>query len=405
MFQKDFKERFKLKINQNKKKEINNNNRLFNFHIQDYTQLEREISQNNLTWNIPVSEPITSHRKFIGPSLVFIKKVIRKILYWLVTKPFLQQREFNASITRSLNELYRDNKSFNNHYNNQLDSLNQIYNKIIDLENKINYKIEEYNQSFFNIGQILKDYKINESIEQRLSSIENKYSEKEKDEDFNINYVEFEDRFRGNEANIKEEQVEVYLPFIPNGAKILDVGCGRGELISAMQERGFVTTGIDLNSDMIDHLKNKGLNVHHMDAIQFLKETNENFDAIISLHVIEHLKPGQILELVRTAYENLNKDGVLILETPNPECLYNLAFGFTIDMTHIKPVHAYTLRFILEEVGFTDIKVKHLKPVDDKVKLEYVDEHIEQNKIFNKNMEKINTLLYSYQNYAIIGKK
>ena len=49
--------------------------------------------------------------------------------------------------------------------------------------------------------------------------------------------------------------------------------------------------------------------------------------------------------------------GVLIIETPNPECLAIFATHFYIDPTHTRPVPPALLSFYFEEFGFGSIDV------------------------------------------------
>ncbi|MDG0794529.1 hypothetical protein OMP38_29585 [Cohnella ginsengisoli] len=63
------------------------------------------LKQNNLLWNIPTVEIFTSHRRYLGKYIVIAKKTIRKILYGIIYIPLIQQREFNGSVTRSINEM------------------------------------------------------------------------------------------------------------------------------------------------------------------------------------------------------------------------------------------------------------------------------------------------------------
>lgn len=352
--------------------------------------LVENIKQNNYLWDIPTNESITSHRKKIGKIIVFFKKIIRKLLYWLVSKPLLQQKEFNGSITRSLNEVL-----------NVLTNLQKKSNNIDELSTKLK-QIEEILVQINKLSD--KSSKIETSMNQIIKSQEksnNLINELKNRDNFPVDYRKFEDNFRGNEEKIARQQFEIYYPYVTTKNSLLDLGCGRGELISQFSTLGFNVTGIDNNHELINYCLNQGLNVVEDDLIHYLNTTEHQFDVITCLHVIEHLYPNQIVDLVNKAYNSLNDDGLFILETPNPECIYNLAFGFSIDMTHKQPVHSYTLKFILEQIGFKEVQIKHLNPVDESVSLQL--NH--SNESINENFEKINRLLFGYQNYAIVGRK
>jgi len=58
----------------------------------------------------------------------------------------------------------------------------------------------------------------------------------------------------------------------------------------------------------------------------------------------------------------LRAGALVIIETPNPECLAIFASHFYLDPTHTRPVPAALLRFYLEEAGFGNIDVERLVP-------------------------------------------
>ncbi len=51
------------------------------------------------------AEKITSHRRFIGPVIVFIKKSLFRVLSALLGPSFQFQRDFNAGVIRLLSDL------------------------------------------------------------------------------------------------------------------------------------------------------------------------------------------------------------------------------------------------------------------------------------------------------------
>lgn len=354
----------------------------------DPTQLKADIQQNNLLWDIPLNEVITSHRKFTGRFIVFGKKVAKKLLHWFVTKPLTQQKEFNGSVTRSINELSNIVSHQVLHYNS---AINNLYKRDDDLAIKLSALSSL-------IEEMKKIYEENCLIQKEL---EGKVRELFQREQFPLDYRKFEDNFRGNEVEIKEQQLEAYYTYIKNKKSILDLGSGRGEFLEAFKEKGFEVYGVDSNSELVQYTQSKGLNIVEDDIINFLRVTKNKFDVITCLHVIEHLYPYQLTEVVRLSYDCLNSDGLVIFETPNPECIYNLAYGFTIDMTHKRMVHSYTMKYIMEQMGFKEVIIKHLAPVDSSISLSIIDEQPN----VNDNFGKINRLLFGYQNYAVIGRK
>ena len=153
-------------------------------------------------------------------------------------------------------------------------------------------------------------------------------------------YVAFEEKFRGSEELIKERQKK-YLKFInplkilKDEVKALDIGCGRGEWISLLNENGFNARGIDINESMVRLASQKGLNAAVSDALGELKSLDENsLDIITAFQVVEHIKFDDVLELIKEAKRVLAPCGILILETPNPENIMVGTQWFYLDATH-----------------------------------------------------------------------
>jgi O-antigen chain-terminating methyltransferase len=66
----------------------------------------------------------------------------------------------------------------------------------------------------------------------------------------------------------------------------------------------------------------------------------------------------------------------------------------------------------MESAGFRDVEFKFFSPHSDEAKLDKIDISYEideksrkQIELMNKNIDKLNELLYGYQDYAVIGKK
>jgi len=91
--------------------------------------------------------------------------------------------------------------------------------------------------------------------------------------------------------------------FIDNKKRILDVGCGEGDLIEQLQKNlNAKTHGIEMNGEMTQKAIAKGLNVIQGDAENDLRQySNQSFDYVILSQTLQAMmKPKQILtELLR----------------------------------------------------------------------------------------------------------
>ena len=82
-------------------------------------------------------------------------------------------------------------------------------------------------------------------------------------------YVGFEDLFRGSEAAIRARLAD-YVPYFAGQSNVLDVGCGRGEFLDLLRDAGITAKGLDLNPEMIEVCKARGLDAISADARSYL---------------------------------------------------------------------------------------------------------------------------------------
>jgi 2-polyprenyl-3-methyl-5-hydroxy-6-metoxy-1,4-benzoquinol methylase len=229
--------------------------------------------------------------------------------------------------------------------------------------------------------------------------------------DSEINYYVFEERFRGSRDNILKHNTN-FVDYFANCTNVLDIGCGRGEFLELARDRGINARGIDINEDMINFCKSKGLNVELKDAMEALCEIDDKtLDGIFISQVVEHLSPDYLINMLNLCNRKMKYGFYIIIETVNPLSLFSLA-NFFIDLSHVKPVHPETLKFLLDTTGFREIETKFLSSVPSEMKLQKLSDNSSSAdisksmiEICNQNIDLINNALYGAQDYAVIGKK
>ncbi len=219
-----------------------------------------------------------------------------------------------------------------------------------------------------------------------------------------IDYFDFENHFRGSREAIKERQKE-YLPYFAGKKTVLDLGCGRGEFLELLKENGISARGVDFYDEFVQYCLDRGLDVTEGDAIAYLAQTAP-VDGIFAGQLVEHLSIGQIIALCARAYEKLEEGGCLILETPNPMSLAIYTHAFYMDPSHQKPVHPYTLQYLVEKAGFRRAEILFTRG-------SRLEEHIpriagsgiQNAEEFNRDLQTMAECLYGSQDYAIIAQK
>lgn len=231
-------------------------------------------------------------------------------------------------------------------------------------------------------------------------------------------YVLFENEYRGSTDDIRE-RLAAYLQHFDGATDVLDVGCGRGEFLDLLRERGVTARGIDTNHEMVQVCHGRGLSADLGDALTYLGGLPDaSLGGLFSAQVVEHLEPGYLLQLLDTAFLKLRPGATLILETINAASWSAFFSSYIRDITHIRPLHPDTLRYFVTASGFQHVRVEYRSPLPVTIKLEPLpapDDGASSSDAlpglvtlvhtFNNNVEKLNRLLFADQDFAVIGER
>ena len=229
-------------------------------------------------------------------------------------------------------------------------------------------------------------------------------------QELGLNYFLFEEQFRGSRADIKQRQT-AFVHYFEGCKNVLDIGCGRGEFLELLREDGIIGFGVDVDGDMVDFCTSKGLNVDKIDAISYLEKIDDkSLDGILLDQVVEHLDPNYLIKMLRLCHKKLNFGYHILIETVNPLSFVSFA-NFYLDLSHKKPIHPETLKFLLASVDFREIDTRFFSPIPDEMRLRKIniDGVEERNRqpieVYNHNIDMLNNILYGPQDYVVIGKK
>lgn len=213
-----------------------------------------------------------------------------------------------------------------------------------------------------------------------------------------FDYTRFEERFRGAEDYVAKNQ-EFYLPYLADAQRILDLGCGRGELLKLLSDRGAQVQGVDLDPEALAAAREKGLDVVQGDLFDFLaNQPDGSYDGIVCAHVVEHVPPLELARFTDLIHSKLEPGGICAIETPNPRCLAIFAGDFYLDPTHQRPVPASLLDFLLRESGFGQVETVERHPASEVYpELAKMDE--------NEALRGFRDRFFGGLDYAIIARK
>ena len=103
---------------------------------------------------------------------------------------------------------------------------------------------------------------------------------------------------------------------IPPGARVLDVGCGSGEIAAIVRDRcSAQVVGIEPDPQRAERSRGRGLQVYLADLNQALIHELGPFDVVLLADVLEHLSDPQAMLLL--SREALRPGGAVIISVPN----------------------------------------------------------------------------------------
>lgn len=217
-----------------------------------------------------------------------------------------------------------------------------------------------------------------------------------------IDWGQFAATFRGS----REILIDHYSPMADRfvgSDPVLDIGCGDGDFLQLLAERGIDCWGVEADEEVADSAIERGLHVRHGDGIEVVRNLgNDSLGGIAVLQVVEHLAASDVPVLVEEAYRTLRAGGVLLLETPDPRSLYVHTHSFWLDPSHVRPVHPLYLEFLCRQAGFRQVEIARSSPVRSEEQLEMVDDDgSELAQTLNANLAKLNEILFGPQDYAV----
>ncbi|NQT49954.1 class I SAM-dependent methyltransferase [Candidatus Kuenenbacteria bacterium] len=151
-----------------------------------------------------------------------------------------------------------------------------------------------------------------------------------------------------------------YSGFLPKKkqAGILDIGCGMGQFLEFLGQRGYEQIlGVDVSEEAIEFCQEKGIKkVRLINDLQEFLSSCPMFDLIVLNDVIEHFPKSEIIEILQKVHEKLNAGGKVIIKTGNMASMAGLKIRYN-DFTHESGFTDYSLTQVLKISKFRDIMI------------------------------------------------
>lgn len=158
----------------------------------------------------------------------------------------------------------------------------------------------------------------------------------------------------------------------PQKGSILDVGCGRGELLYVANKRSWKATGTDISKSFVQYAREKFNANALVGDLKDIELPQESFDAATLISVIQYLQDP--MGTLRKINSLLKKDGALYIETTNEDALVFLVGDLLKSIredrkvtTHLSPLfpsyqlYGFNRRSLSTALGLAGFEVSHIK--------------------------------------------
>ena len=365
------------------------------------------VEQLNTLWRVGESEPTAP------PSLP------RRLLNLLRTRLLRRQETFNSATVQYINESVRPLELAIDEYKTARDDVRRFQEALAARERRLDALVEAIRtehaeirtslgvlqQATHNLGSAVSGFTRTDTAAAVPAAASAPSSSVET---LSHKYVGFEDAFRGSSDDI-QRRLQDYVPIFAGASDVLDIGCGRGEFLALLRDSGVGARGIDLNDAMVAVCREKGFEATKADALSYLRGVpHGSLGGLFAAQVVEHLEPAYLTRLLEAAFDALRPGAPVVLETINPACWFAFFESYIRDITHVRPLHPDTLKFLLIASGFQQIEIRYRAPYPEHEKLQPIPASAalgDSVETINGNVEKINRLLFTHLDYAAVARR
>ena len=184
--------------------------------------------------------------------------------------------------------------------------------------------------------------------------------------DYSIHYARFHPDTEEHAAFMAAYLGRVLGPHLPQdqSVRVLDVGCGFGYGLRALQQIGYPNiTGLEISSHQAERARRAGFDVALTDDTEaWLRSHASGFGAVLLLDVLEHLPVSKQIGFASAICAALEMGGRVLLTVPNALSPVASERRY-VDFTHYCAFSHHSLHFVLRSAGFSRVFIEPSPPL------------------------------------------
>lgn len=162
--------------------------------------------------------------------------------------------------------------------------------------------------------------------------------------------------FHWNKSSIFQQKIEHY---VKKGGKVFDVGCGDGSFLNQIRDN-YQCYGIEISDYLAERAVERGMTNVKTGNFLTMDLGADRYDALTMISIIEHIDQPKVA--LQQCFDHLKDGGVLLLKTPNYNCLLRSMMGKKWSglrpPDHVVYFNPTNLKKLLKDIGFKKFKTR-----------------------------------------------